>query len=106
MLEGLHPEALANLIAGSRAAETPGPMPAGDPRIGEVAGREIEMAAGIRDLGGQAGAARNPAASAKEAGRYSGQKSGVVSGSSAGPSPLTEQMTSSASSGPSLWTER
>ena len=79
-------------------------MPAGDPRIRKMAGGEVEVTASVRHLGGEPGATRRRLAPAEE--RYSGQKSGTVSGSVAPPSPLTEQMTSSASSGPSLWTER
>jgi hypothetical protein len=81
-------------------------MPVGDPRVAEVPGGEVEVALGVGDLGEEPGAARRAGAPAKDAGRYSGQKSGMGSGSGPGPSPFTEQITSSASSGPSLWTER
>src|SRR5205823_4410518 len=85
VLDRLDPQALADLLARARAPEPAGPVPAGDPGIGEVGGRPRQVTPRLGYLGDEALAARCgrrvPPPAKKGPGAYSGQKSAVRSGS-------------------------
>src|SRR5439155_24672693 len=94
--ESLALEPLPHLGAGPRPAEVTWPVPARDARVAELPRRIVQVHSGLRGLGIEPDARRS----------YSGQKSSSLSPSASSPLALIEQMISSASSGPSLWTER
>jgi hypothetical protein len=91
-------DSLAYRLARTGAAQLVRPVPARHLGVGVQTRAEVQVELWIRRLGPQ------PLCLGRL--QSAGQKSGVISVSSSGLSDLTEQMTSSASSGPSLWTER